>query len=297
MVLRFRLPRADAIDVAALVQALMDLRLGQAIDVPIYDFASHQRSDQVQRMKAADVVIVEGAPGVVMRSLGWARRQRMKAADVGMLEGVARLRHAPCAPVHVCVSMGASAGLELPRRARRSSGTQPRTRAPSPSAPLLCVATERVAFSAAVPGESTCLARRRMSAHSPAQSRRFGHMRVRVRLVWGAGILVLALEEVRNLLHMKIFVDLDDDVRWARLWVGGRVWGNMTLRDVRRSTSRGAWDVDDDVRWARTSVGSGRAGLRDLGRRTARGSYGPGRRRGLWVWRTRRCVRVGRGRA
>lgn len=33
------------------------------------------------------------------------------------------------------------------------------------------------------------------------------------------GILVLAMERIRNLLHMKIFVDTDDDVRCVPLCI------------------------------------------------------------------------------
>jgi len=36
------------------------------------------------------------------------------------------------------------------------------------------------------------------------------------------GILVLHMEEIRQLLNMKVYVDTDDDVRLARRWAGGR---------------------------------------------------------------------------
>ena len=32
----------------------------RAVDVPIYDFATHQRSAEVRRVEPADVVIIEG---------------------------------------------------------------------------------------------------------------------------------------------------------------------------------------------------------------------------------------------
>ncbi len=52
---------ADAIDVPALVRTLKDLGRGLSVDVPVYDFATHQRSDEVRHVEAADVVVVEGA--------------------------------------------------------------------------------------------------------------------------------------------------------------------------------------------------------------------------------------------
>ncbi|BDA43816.1 Uridine kinase-like protein 4 [Coccomyxa sp. Obi] len=50
----------DSIDNAAVVKCLDDLKNMTAVDVPIYDFTSHQRSREVRRVEPADVVIIEG---------------------------------------------------------------------------------------------------------------------------------------------------------------------------------------------------------------------------------------------
>lgn len=50
----------DALDSDLLVEHLRTLKSGQPIEVPIYDFATHCRSDDLLRVEAADVVVVEG---------------------------------------------------------------------------------------------------------------------------------------------------------------------------------------------------------------------------------------------
>jgi uridine kinase len=49
-----------SLDTELLVTHLHALREGQAVDVPVYDFTTHRRSEQVVKVKAAAVIIVEG---------------------------------------------------------------------------------------------------------------------------------------------------------------------------------------------------------------------------------------------
>ena len=60
-------PRAEynfddpqAFDTATILECLSTLKRVQPYDVPIYDFATHQRSSQTRRVVPADVVIIEG---------------------------------------------------------------------------------------------------------------------------------------------------------------------------------------------------------------------------------------------
>eukprot|EP00898_Chlorokybus_atmophyticus_P008298 jgi/Chlat1/846/Chrsp104S01186 len=50
----------DAFDHLAMLQTLSELRTGQQVDIPIYDFVTHQRSAQVRKLNPGDVVILEG---------------------------------------------------------------------------------------------------------------------------------------------------------------------------------------------------------------------------------------------
>ena len=50
----------DAFDNDLLVHHLKELKAGRAIDCPIYDYSIHNRSDQVQHIEPAPVLIVEG---------------------------------------------------------------------------------------------------------------------------------------------------------------------------------------------------------------------------------------------
>lgn len=50
----------DAFDKALILRTLEDLKLRRPVDVPIYDFVTHARSPQSQRVTPADVVIIEG---------------------------------------------------------------------------------------------------------------------------------------------------------------------------------------------------------------------------------------------
>ena len=50
----------DAFDNALLIYHLQELRAGRAIDCPVYDYVDHNRSDKVQHIEPAPVLIVEG---------------------------------------------------------------------------------------------------------------------------------------------------------------------------------------------------------------------------------------------
>lgn len=50
----------DAFDLELLAAHLDQLAAGEAIDKPVYDFVTHTRSDRVQRIPPADVVVIDG---------------------------------------------------------------------------------------------------------------------------------------------------------------------------------------------------------------------------------------------
>ncbi|MFM8440950.1 MAG: uridine kinase [Acidobacteriota bacterium] len=50
----------DSIDSALLVSHLKDLKSGKSIDMPVYDFRSHTRSAEVEKIAPRPVVLVEG---------------------------------------------------------------------------------------------------------------------------------------------------------------------------------------------------------------------------------------------
>lgn len=50
----------DAFDNEALLKGLANLSAGRSIEVPVYDFTRHARSEEVRKVDPADVVIVEG---------------------------------------------------------------------------------------------------------------------------------------------------------------------------------------------------------------------------------------------
>ena len=50
----------DAFDNDLLIQHLKELKAGRAIDCPVYDYADHNRSSEVQHIEPAPVLIVEG---------------------------------------------------------------------------------------------------------------------------------------------------------------------------------------------------------------------------------------------
>ena len=50
----------DAFDNDLLIEHLRELKAGSAIDCPVYDYADHNRSSEVQHIEPAPVLIVEG---------------------------------------------------------------------------------------------------------------------------------------------------------------------------------------------------------------------------------------------
>ena len=50
----------SALESSLLVHHLRELRAGNAVDIPIYDFARHTRSSETRRVEAAPVIVVEG---------------------------------------------------------------------------------------------------------------------------------------------------------------------------------------------------------------------------------------------
>lgn len=50
----------DALETELLVEHLTRLRAGEAVDVPVYDFSTHTRTDRVQRVEATGVIVVDG---------------------------------------------------------------------------------------------------------------------------------------------------------------------------------------------------------------------------------------------
>ena len=50
----------EALDTALLLSHLGALRAGEAIEAPVYDFRTHTRSAQIQRIEPGGIVIVEG---------------------------------------------------------------------------------------------------------------------------------------------------------------------------------------------------------------------------------------------
>lgn len=50
----------DSLETSLLVRHLRELRAGRPIDMPLYDFAAHNRSKETQRVNPAKVILVEG---------------------------------------------------------------------------------------------------------------------------------------------------------------------------------------------------------------------------------------------
>jgi uridine kinase len=57
---RINYDHPQAFDTALLVEHLAALRRGEAIDVPRYDYATHSRRPETERLEPADIVFVEG---------------------------------------------------------------------------------------------------------------------------------------------------------------------------------------------------------------------------------------------
>jgi uridine kinase len=50
----------DAFDVALLASHLEALARGEAVEAPVYEFATHSRSAEVRRVEPADVIVIDG---------------------------------------------------------------------------------------------------------------------------------------------------------------------------------------------------------------------------------------------
>ncbi|MFO7607627.1 MAG: uridine kinase [Candidatus Krumholzibacteriia bacterium] len=57
---RINYDHPQAFDTALLVEHLAALRRGEAVDVPRYDYATHSRRPETERLEPADIVFVEG---------------------------------------------------------------------------------------------------------------------------------------------------------------------------------------------------------------------------------------------
>lgn len=57
---RVNFDHPDALETSLLVSHLDRLRAGEAIDVPLYDFATHTRCAQTRRVEPSPVIVVEG---------------------------------------------------------------------------------------------------------------------------------------------------------------------------------------------------------------------------------------------
>lgn len=57
---RVNFDHPDALETPLLVEHLTRLRRGEAVDIPVYDFATHTRREETERVEAAGVVIVDG---------------------------------------------------------------------------------------------------------------------------------------------------------------------------------------------------------------------------------------------
>ena len=65
----------DAFDNALLIYHLQELKAGRAIDCPVYDYADLNRSNEVQHIEPAPVLIVEG---ILLRGAGAVRHVRLQ---------------------------------------------------------------------------------------------------------------------------------------------------------------------------------------------------------------------------
>ena len=59
----------EALETELLIEHLMRLKRGEAVDIPIYDFATHRRSTETARIDPTPVIVVEGILVFVERSL------------------------------------------------------------------------------------------------------------------------------------------------------------------------------------------------------------------------------------
>ena len=59
----------DAIDTKCLVEVLQKLMLRQSVDIPVYDFVTHSRSDEKIHIESGDVIIIEGILVLAMEEI------------------------------------------------------------------------------------------------------------------------------------------------------------------------------------------------------------------------------------
>ncbi len=83
----------DAFDTDLLVKALRDLKRGQSVECPVYDYSIHDRTDQTITIRPAKVIIVEGI--LIFQSRELCRQMDIKIyvdtdADVRILRRIVR---------------------------------------------------------------------------------------------------------------------------------------------------------------------------------------------------------------
>ena len=59
----------DALETRLLVRHLEELRAGRAVEVPVYDFSTHTRTERVEHVQPCPIVIVEGILILAERAL------------------------------------------------------------------------------------------------------------------------------------------------------------------------------------------------------------------------------------
>ncbi|MFN3763369.1 MAG: uridine kinase [Anaerolineae bacterium] len=57
---RINFDHPDSLETELLVQHLQQLKAGQAVEIPVYDFTTHTRTAQTRRVNPAPVILVEG---------------------------------------------------------------------------------------------------------------------------------------------------------------------------------------------------------------------------------------------
>ena len=50
----------DALESSLLIEHLRDLRQGQAVEIPVYDFTTHSRTAETEHVEPAPIILVEG---------------------------------------------------------------------------------------------------------------------------------------------------------------------------------------------------------------------------------------------
>ena len=57
---RVNFDHPNSLETELLIQHLKELRAGQAVEIPVYDFTTHTRTKQTRRVEPAPVILVEG---------------------------------------------------------------------------------------------------------------------------------------------------------------------------------------------------------------------------------------------